>query len=93
MMLYFIVYLALINLLSLILMFVDKQKAKRRKWRIRESTLIFSALIGGSIGMLLGMYLFRHKTRHPKFFIGVPVILILQVLLVIGLFFYGVLPA
>ena len=60
-------------------MLADKRKARKKKWRIPESTLMLVALIGGSIGCLSGMYLFRHKTRHPKFTVGVPLILALQV--------------
>ncbi len=60
-------------------MLIDKQKARKKKWRISESTLMAVAAIGGSAGTLLGMYTFRHKTRHPKFYLGIPVILILQI--------------
>ena len=63
-------------------MFIDKEKAKRHKWRIPENTLIFISLIGGSIGSLIGMYLFRHKTKHFKFKIGIPFILFLQLILI-----------
>lgn len=76
---FFTIYLLIINLCSLILMFVDKRKAIKQKWRIRENTLFLFSLIGGSFGTLLGMYLFRHKTNHLKFKIGVPGILIFQI--------------
>ena len=72
-------YLILVNALSLLLMLIDKQKAKRGAWRIPEATLIGIAAMGGSIGAIAGMYLFRHKTRHPKFFVGLPLILIVQI--------------
>lgn len=62
-------------------MFIDKEKAKRHKWRIPENTLMFIALIGGSIGSILGMEVFRHKTKHMKFKLGLPVILIVQIIL------------
>lgn len=62
-------------------MFLDKQKAKRHKWRIPENTLMFVAIIGGSIGSILGMQSFRHKTKHIKFKFGMPIILILQIIL------------
>jgi uncharacterized membrane protein YsdA (DUF1294 family) len=75
-----IIYLIIINITSFILMLVDKRKAIKHKWRISEATLLGSAIIGGSIGMLSGMYLFRHKTKHLKFKLGGPIILILQVL-------------
>ena len=75
------IYLILVNAIAFLLMLIDKQKAKKKKWRIPEATLMGSAAIGGSIGALAGMYTFRHKTKHPKFTIGVPVILVLQLLL------------
>ncbi len=71
-------YLILINALGLFIMLVDKQKAKAGAWRIPESTLLTVAVIGGSIGVLTGMYVFRHKTRKWKFFIGIPLILAVQ---------------
>lgn len=64
-------------------MLIDKQKARRKLWRIPEATLIGVAVIGGSIGSLLGMHIFRHKTRHPKFTVGIPGILVGQVILAI----------
>lgn len=64
-------------------MLVDKSKAKRNRWRIPESTLMTVAVLGGSIGSLLGMYTVRHKTRHPKFTIGIPTIAITQIALAI----------
>ena len=75
------IYLILVNAIAFLLMLIDKQKAKKKKWRIPEATLMGSAAIGGSIGALAGMYTFRHKTKHPKFTIGVPVILVLQLIL------------
>ena len=76
---YFLLYLLLINALGFLLMLIDKQKAKRGRWRIPEATLMTVAALGGSIGSLLGMYTFRHKTRHIKFTLGIPVILIAQI--------------
>ena len=66
-------------------MLIDKSRAIHKEWRISEKNLICSAAIGGSIGMLLGMSCFRHKTKHKKFTIGVPFILIIQILLSIYL--------
>ncbi|HIR64726.1 MAG TPA: DUF1294 domain-containing protein [Candidatus Faecousia faecigallinarum] len=80
-----LVYLVLVNAAGLLFMFVDKQKAQRGQWRIPEATLMLTAAIGGSVGSLLGMYLFRHKTRHSKFTVGIPLILVLQVALAIWL--------
>lgn len=78
-------YLVLVNAFALLLMLADKNKAQRGAWRIPEATLIGIAIAGGSIGAVLGMHLFRHKTKHRKFYIGLPLILILQVLLVLFL--------
>ena len=77
-----LVYLLLINAIGFLLMLVDKYKAKRNLWRIPEATLMGVAVIGGSIGAIAGMNLFRHKTKHAKFYIGLPVILALQIVLV-----------
>lgn len=76
---YFLIYLLIVNVVSFLLMLIDKQKARKKKWRISEATMMGFAVIGGSIGSLLGMYTFRHKTLHKKFTIGIPFILILQV--------------
>ncbi|MBM6860795.1 DUF1294 domain-containing protein [Clostridium saudiense] len=80
---YFLIYLIIINILSLILMYVDKRRAIKRKWRISEHTLILTSILGGSIGSLIGMYTFRHKTKHLKFKLGIPIILTIQVALLI----------
>lgn len=77
----FFIYLLIINALGFLLMLIDKQKARKKKWRIPEATLMGVAALGGSIGSLLGMYTFRHKTLHKKFTVGIPAILILQLLL------------
>ena len=76
---YTIAYLVIINALGYLLMLVDKKKAKKGAWRIPEATLMTVAAFGGSIGSLLGMYHFRHKTKHPKFTVGIPLILVAQV--------------
>ena len=82
-----LVYLLLVNAAGFLLMLVDKIKAKKNLWRIPEATLMGVAAIGGSIGALAGMNLFRHKTKHAKFYIGLPVILALQIILVCFLVF------
>ena len=76
-------YLFLINALGLCLMLADKHRAKKNLWRIPERTLLGTALLGGSFGALLGMRLARHKTRKPLFFVGIPVLLALQVIVLI----------
>jgi uncharacterized membrane protein YsdA (DUF1294 family) len=78
-----LVYLLLINASGFCFMLADKIKAKKNRWRIPEATLLGIAIIGGSLGVLCGMRLFRHKTLHPKFFIGVPIILAVQIIAVI----------
>ena len=83
-----LVYLLLINAAGFLLMLVDKYKAKRNLWRIPEATLMGVAAVGGSIGAIAGMNLFRHKTKHAKFYIGLPVILVLQIVAVICIVFY-----
>ena len=82
-----VLYLLIVNAAGFVLMLADKHKAKKNKWRIPERTLLGTAVIGGSIGVLAGMYTVRHKTKHLKFTIGVPLILILQCLLVIYLLY------
>lgn len=74
-----------INLIGFALMGIDKYKAKKRAFRIPEATLFIVAIIGGSIGSILGMYTFHHKTRHRSFVYGMPFILIVQIALVIAL--------
>ena len=78
---FFLIYLLIINAAGFLLMLVDKHKARKNLWRIRESTLMWVAALGGSIGSLLGMYTVRHKTQHPKFTVGIPVILAVQIVL------------
>lgn len=82
---FFILYLLLINAAGFLIMLADKRKAVKNKWRIPEATLMGIGLLGGSIGCIAGMRLFRHKTKHPKFFIGLPVILALQIILMLFL--------
>ena len=79
---YLLIYLLIINLIGFFAMFLDKQKAKRDKWRIPEKTLFLFALIGGSLGTTLGMHLFRHKTKHWYFKFGMPLILLIQLVLI-----------
>ena len=76
--LFFYLYLAAVNAAAIILMGMDKARAKRRAWRIPEKTLFLCAILGGSAGSWIGMYLFHHKTKHWYFVLGMPLILILQ---------------
>ena len=77
-------YLAVMNVVTFFLYGIDKLKAKRSKWRISESTLIWLSVFGGSVGALLGMKVWHHKTQHKKFKYGIPLILLAQIALVIG---------
>lgn len=79
---YLLVYLLIVNAAGLALMLADKQKARQKVWRIPEPTLLSVAAAGGSLGIWMGMYCFRHKTRHPKFFLGVPVMIAIQGILI-----------
>lgn len=78
---FLLMYLIIINAAAFLLMLADKIKAKRGAWRIPEATLMGIAAIGGSVGALAGMYMFRHKTRHIKFTLGIPAILAVQIIL------------
>ncbi len=82
----FNIYFVLINFIAFIMYGVDKKKAIKHKWRIPEHDLLLIAVLGGSIGALLGMKAFRHKTKHPKFYIGVPAILIVQLIILVLIF-------
>ena len=76
-------YLFLINAAGLLLMLEDKRRARKNLWRIPERTLLGIAVLGGSIGCLLGMYTIRHKTLHLKFSAGIPLILVIQLTLAV----------
>lgn len=80
-----LLYILAINIIAFLAMGIDKWKAKRDAWRIPEQTLISLVLLGGGIGGIAGMYTFRHKTKKPRFFIGFPAILIIEIILVIYL--------
>lgn len=77
----FIIYLIIINIITFLAMWIDKNKAKKGKWRISESSLFILAILGGSIGGIAGMYTFRHKTKKKRFIIGIPAILIIEILI------------
>lgn len=77
------VCLLIINAAAFLLMLADKHRARKKLWRVPENIFLLFALLGGSVGILAGMYTFRHKTRKPKFYIGVPVILAAQILFIV----------
>ena len=80
-----IIYLIIINIIGFLVMYIDKQKAKKGKWRIPEKTLFIITVLGGGIGTISGMYTFRHKTQKLHFTIGLPAITILEI---IGLIYF-----
>lgn len=84
-----LIYLAVMNVAGFFLMGIDKGRARRHSWRIPEATLFLMALLGGSVGVHAAMYVFRHKTRHISFVVGIPAIFILQVALMIFLLYYS----
>ncbi|MBD5454699.1 MAG: DUF1294 domain-containing protein [Lachnospiraceae bacterium] len=84
---YIVLYLAIVNLAGLIVMGIDKLRARKRAWRIPESTLFVIALIGGSLGTTIGMHLFHHKTLHWYFLFGMPAILVIQIAAVLILMY------
>ena len=81
-----VIYLIGINVLTFLVFGIDKWKARRGRWRIPEDTLLWMSIVGGSIGALVGMYLFRHKTQKRKFNLGIPAILVAQAVLAYFLF-------
>lgn len=82
---FILIYLVVINIIAFAMMGIDKRKAIKRRWRIPEKSLFLSAILGGSIGAIAGMQLFRHKTKHTKFVIGMPAILILQIVIIVAI--------
>lgn len=85
---YLYIYLIIINIIGFFAMAIDKSKARRGAWRIPEKTLFLLSFIGGSLGTLTGMYVFRHKTKHMKFVWGMPAIFILHVVGLAGLVYW-----
>jgi uncharacterized membrane protein YsdA (DUF1294 family) len=77
---YLYIYLAVINILAVILTIYDKSAAVHDRWRVRERTLMLVSALGGAVGMFLTMLIIRHKTRKPLFMIGIPVIFILELI-------------
>ena len=81
-MIYLIIYLVIMNLVGFIAYRVDKKKAEKGHWRIKETTLLVLSFLGGGIGSMIGMSLFRHKTKKIKFLIGVPLLTIISVIII-----------
>lgn len=78
---YIVYYLILINIIGALVNIADKQKAKHNKWRIPEATLWLICILGGSIGSYITMKAIRHKTKHKSFMIGIPIIILLQIII------------
>ena len=76
-----LIYFVIINLVAFILFGIDKWRARNNAWRISEATLFLIALIGGSVGAKIGMHVWHHKTQHLSFVIGIPMIILLQIIL------------
>lgn len=83
-----LIYLLVINLVAFFTMGIDKWKARKDKWRVPEKTLFLLVLLGGSVGGILGMNVFRHKTKHWYFRIGFPLILVLQIVAVVAIYYF-----
>lgn len=80
-------YILIINVVGFVLCGIDKRRSKKNMWRIQETTLFNTALIGGAVGLLFGMKLFRHKTKHKSFTVFIPIIIIVQILILVYLFY------
>lgn len=83
----FLVYLLVVNFISIIVCVFDKSAAKRKRHRVPEKTLFLLSVIGGSVGMLITMKIIRHKTLHKRFMIGIPLIIILQIAAVLAILY------
>lgn len=83
----FACYLIIINIVAVIVTVIDKKKAKAHNWRISETTLLTISAIGGAIGMYITMHIIHHKTRKTKFMVGIPAIFIIELLLLVILYF------
>lgn len=75
-----LLYIAIVNIIALLVMRIDKYKAQRHQWRISEASIFLVGLLGGGFGVLLGMNIFHHKTKHLKFTIGIPVVIALNII-------------
>lgn len=79
-------YVAVVSLVLCIFMYLDKQRAKKKEWRISEKTLLTLGVVGGAVGGVLGMYLFRHKTQHNNFAFGFPLLAAIHIFLIVQLY-------
>ena len=87
-MIYFQIYLCVINIIAIIVCAADKIKAQLNKWRISEKTLLAISVIGGALGMYITMLIIRHKTKHVKFMLGIPLIIIAQIAAIAAVWYF-----
>lgn len=80
---YFLLYIMGMSIFSMLLMYIDKTRARKNQYRISERTLWLFAVIGGAIGATIGMNMFRHKTKHTAFKIGLPILSVIQIVLIV----------
>ncbi len=80
-------YLVVINLVAFLMFGVDKSRARKHQWRVAERSLFLVALVGGSLGAICGMFFFRHKTKNWYFRLGLPLILLVQILLLAAVYY------
>ena len=85
-----LIYWVIINVVTFFLYGIDKHKAQHDKWRIPESSLLGLAVLGGSVGALLGMKIWHHKTKHKKFRLGLPAILLAHLALIAAILYFKV---
>lgn len=86
------IYLAVVSLVAFILPIVDKSRAQKGKWRVPEATLFLFSFLGGAVTMYVSMQIFRHKTKHKRFMIGIPLIILLHIAIVAALFYFKIPP-
>ena len=82
---YVISYFLIINFIGFFTMLYDKKLAIKHKFRVSEKSIFVLALLGGALGVYIGMYTFRHKTQKPRFYVGIPIIIVLQILIIVAI--------
>lgn len=85
---YFILYILIVNIYGFAIIVIDKHKAKKNRWRIKEMNFFIVAFVGGAIGVLLGMMMVRHKTQHKSFYIGIPLLYLLNKMIICVSIYY-----
>ena len=85
---YMILYTILVNLYGIWLISIDKHRASHHKWRVKETHIFSTAVLGGALGIMVAMRMFRHKTKHKSFTIGIPVIFVINIIIVLALVYW-----